>query len=59
MTTKWLQERVNGSKNEVGMVFEGPCVAGADPTEREREARERETTDYEPCAPQAPIHWAI
>jgi hypothetical protein len=27
MPTKWLQERVNGSKNEPGIGFEGPGVA--------------------------------
>jgi len=26
MPTKWLQERGNGSKNEVGITLEGPCV---------------------------------
>ena len=28
MPTKWLQERVNGSKNELGIGFEGPGVVG-------------------------------
>ena len=28
MPNKWLQERTNGSKNEVGVAFEGRSVVG-------------------------------